>query len=121
MKFAIFIVAVTGTLVVASVMPAFSQMQPKTGGLPPDVTELISRRASCDEYILKGRLDPNLAAEFAPLLITLRCNDVPKEEGVLRDRYRSTPHVIAALNAEWVKVIRRVPVAPADKTLGPDD
>jgi hypothetical protein len=121
MKFAIFISAVTGALVVASVMPAFSQMQPKTGGLPADVTELISRRASCDEYVLKGRFDPNLAAEFEPLLVTLRCNDVPKEEGILRDRYRSVPQIIAALDAKWVKVIQRVPVAHPDKTLGPDD
>jgi len=109
------IVAAACCLVAASPLPTFPQMRAEDTGLPQDVTDLINRRVSCDDYIARGRLDPTFASGIAPVLINLRCSDVPDEENALRDRYRHDPHVMAALDAKWTKVVRRVPVPPAAK------
>lgn len=104
------IVAIACCLIAVSLLPALAQMRAEETDLPQDVTDLISRRASCNDYIVRGQLDPAFASGIAPVLITLRCSDVVADENALRDRYGRDPHIIAALDHKWVKVVRRVPV-----------
>lgn len=78
--------------------------------LPADVTDLIVRRASCDDWTARGRDDPGLAGDLPSVFAALRCHEVPKDEAALRQRYQDNSVVLAALNAKWRKAVRRVPV-----------
>jgi hypothetical protein len=80
--------------------------------LPPAVTDLIGRRTSCVDWTAKSHTNPSLASGLASTLDTLRCSDVPKEEVAVRKLYHRDAHIIAALDAKWVKVVQRVPVRP---------
>jgi hypothetical protein len=109
------------SLVFACTMPTYAQTQPGMIELPPDASELIDRRTSCENYSAKGRADPTFAAGLAPVMAALRCNDVQKDEGALRERYRNKPQIIVALDAKWVKLVQRVQAQPVPKALSPDD
>ena len=85
--------------------------EPKSAELPPDITGFVSRRATCLELSKKPD-DQQRPAQNESLVQSLRCDDIPREEQALRERYAGSPDFLAALNASWLKVIQRVPVRP---------
>ena len=87
-----------------------AQSRAQDSGLPSDVTDLIIRRTSCYEWSARRQRDPALASNLTSVFAALRCNDVPRDEAALRRRYLDNSGVLAALNAKWAKVVRRVPV-----------
>jgi hypothetical protein len=86
--------------------------------LPPDAAELIGRRASCLEWSNKLSNNRERAAQIEDVMRSLRCGDVPGDELVLRQKYKSEPNVIAALDATWSKAVQRLPIRP-DPSVSP--
>jgi hypothetical protein len=93
---------------IALSVPAKSKAQDTE--LPADVTDLIIRRTSCDDWTARGRDDPTLARDLADVLAAQRCNEVPQIEAALRERHEGNSVVLSALDAKWTKVVRRLPV-----------
>jgi len=54
------------------------------------------------------------------VLRSLDCGDVAGDEQALRGKYANDPHILAALDATWVKVVQRVPVKVAPEANPPD-
>lgn len=79
-------------------------------GFPDDVVDLIQRRAACRDWSAKAAADPARAAALAGTMQVLRCADVARDEAALRARYAGDPRALEALAADWIKVVRRVPV-----------
>jgi hypothetical protein len=74
--------------------------------LPSDVIGFVGRRASCLEWSKKAT-----DLERAPQIdLTLKCSDIASDERAFRRRYASNPEILAALDATWVKVVKRLPV-----------
>jgi hypothetical protein len=101
------IVPIALCLIAASV-PA--QLNAQDTGLPADVTDLIVRRAGCDDWLARVKSDPALSDSVAPIFAALRCNGVPQDEAALRERYQGNSVVVSALNGKWTKFVTRVPV-----------
>jgi hypothetical protein len=73
---------------------------------------LISRRSACLEWSQKAS-DPERKKQLndiAGILRTLKCGEVADEERALREKYAGNPDTIKALDATWVKVVKRLPV-----------
>jgi hypothetical protein len=90
--------------------------------LPSDVIEFVGRRASCIEWSQKAT-DPKQEAQVDKIMGWLKCADIKGEEQALRTSYADNPSVIAALNATWTKIVKRIPVhsPPVTLPLGPND
>jgi hypothetical protein len=86
-------------------VPAVAQL--KIPGLPDDVSDLIGRRMSCDDYAARGVNDADLRR-------VLRYDEVSKDEAALRKSYKDNAAVLAALNAKWKKIVTRIPVQSGD-------
>jgi hypothetical protein len=90
---------------------ACAQPQPHPANLPPDVAAFVGRRASCQETTNKRPAGAEDAAQVANVLRSLDCGDVARgDEQALRGKYANDPHILAAIDATWVKVVQRVPV-----------
>jgi|EndMetStandDraft_8_1072994.scaffolds.fasta_scaffold116250_2 hypothetical protein len=83
-----------------------------SANLPTDVTAFVSRRTSCDDLALKANADALQTEDADRIRLILKCNAVVPEEAALRRKYQDNSLVIAALDATWVKIVRRVPVQP---------
>jgi hypothetical protein len=73
---------------------------------------LISRRAGCLEWSQKAS-DPERKAQLGDItsiLRSLKCDEVANDEKVLRRQYAGNPDILRALDATWVKVVKRLPV-----------
>ncbi|MDB5532712.1 MAG: hypothetical protein JWO28_1027 [Hyphomicrobiales bacterium] len=84
-----------------------SLAQADDGNLPADVLEFVGRRGSCDWS--RKATDPQQSEQIDKIMRSLKCADINGDEQALRTSYADNPGVIAALNATWVKVVKRVP------------
>ena len=99
---------------------AGAQPQPHPANLPPDVAAFVSRRASCQEVANKRSANAEDAAQVAIVSRSLDCGDVARDEQAVRGKYANDPHILAALDATWVKVVQRVRVKFAPEVDPPD-
>jgi len=90
--------------------------------LPPYVIEFVGRHASCIEWFQKAA-DPKQEAQVYKIIGSLGCTDIKETEQALRTSYADKPSVIAALDATWTKIVKRIPVHSSPVTLpsGPND
>jgi hypothetical protein len=79
--------------------------------LRPDVVTFIQRRGSCDQLSndLK-RAALTHVHEIEKAMLSLKCDTVSQDERLLRVQYENDPIVIRSLDAQWVRVVRRLPV-----------
>jgi hypothetical protein len=110
--FSLSCIAVATTVWLAACAPA----QASGSGLPADVIDFVGRRASCLEWTQKAT-DPKQTAQVDKIMHSLKCADIKGNEQALRSSYADNPSVIAALNATWIKTVRRIQVRPATGTL----
>jgi hypothetical protein len=78
----------------------------------PDVREFIGRRSSCLEWSKKAS-DPEHKTQLddiMSLMRTLKCDEVANDEKALRQQYAGNRDILRALDATWVKVVKRLPV-----------
>ena len=87
-----------------------AQTRAQDAELPADVTDLLIRRMGCNDWTARGRNDPALAGDLSRIFTALRCNEVPQDEAALRQVYQDNSVLLAALNAKWTKIVRRLPV-----------
>ena len=97
-------IATTAWLAVCAPAPA------EESRLPADVIRFLSRRGGCHEWSQKAN-DPTQAAQIDKIMRALKCEDIKGDEQALRNSYAADPNVIAALNATWIKIVKRVPVS----------
>ena len=107
-------------LVVLITTTAGAQPQPHPANLQPDVAAFVGRRASCQEVANKRPAGAEDAPQVANVSRSLDCGDVARDEQALRGKYANDPHILAALDATWVKVVQRVPVKVAPEVDPPD-
>jgi hypothetical protein len=82
--------------------------------LPAEVDALIFRNASCNwSTINRGNRS---SAQVEASRRYLKCDAVVKDEAALRHKYNGDPRILEALDAKWVRVIRRVPLKIAPQT-----
>lgn len=88
-------------------------------GLPAEVTRFLSRRSGCHEWSQMEN-DPSQAAQIDKIVRALKCEDIKGDEQAFRNSYADNPRVIAALNATWVKAVKRIPAQTHPGTLPSD-
>ena|ERR1700722_1547747 len=85
---------------------------------PPDITEFVSRRASCADWSQKAidiwsANDPGRAAELEATYRNLRsrkCFDIIDNERVLRQKYAGSPEILVSLGSgNYSKIVTRLP------------
>jgi hypothetical protein len=101
-------------VIFAGAWPAASALAGSTN-LPPDVDEFISRRTGCLDWSKKASNPPD-ATGIRSVMLSMKCSDVQHDEMDLRKSYANNPDVIAALNATWIKIVKRVPVSIGVRT-----
>jgi hypothetical protein len=107
------IVPVLVALVVITTAMANAQPPTQSADLPSDVAALIARRAGCQDAMSKLQAGNEDSDQLAATFQSLRCSDIGADQQALRTKYGAVPQVLAALDATWVKVVRRVPVTAA--------
>jgi hypothetical protein len=110
------------TLAILAGRAPYAQAQAGLANLPPDVMRFVGWRGSCLEWSKKAT-DHEKAAQIdsaVGVIRLLKCSDIVNDERALRERYASNPGVLAALDASWVKVVKRLPVRIAPTTLPSD-
>ena len=107
------IVPVLAALVVMTTVTANPQLQTQSANLPPDVAAFIARRVGCQDAMSKLQAGKEDSDQLAVTFQSLRCSDIGADQLALRRKYDGLPGVLAALDATWVKVVRRVPVTAA--------
>jgi hypothetical protein len=100
-------------------LATYTPAQAADSSLPADVIDFVGRRAKCLEWIQKA-IDPKQAAQVNRIMHSLKCADIKGNEEALRSSYADNSSVIAALNATWIKTVRRISVRPPTGTLPPD-
>jgi hypothetical protein len=103
-----FALLAVATLVILFEATRGATAQGGSADLSPDIMAFIGRRASCQEWSSK------LATSSEPWQIDsvmrfLKCSDVADDERALRGKYASDSKILDALDATWVKVVKRVP------------
>jgi hypothetical protein len=100
------------TLAISAALSPCVHSQTGTPQLPSDITEFLSRRASCSEWS-KRVMDPEQMAQLEAIYSSLRaqaCFDVLNDEHALRQKYAGNPEILASLGAgNYTKVITRLP------------
>jgi hypothetical protein len=102
----------SAALVILTGLTPFALAQTGSADLPPDVMRLISRRSSCLEWSQKA-FDIERKTQLDDVMRTMRplkCNEVADDERAFRQKYADNPSILAALDATWVKVVKRLPV-----------
>ena len=100
-------------LVVTTTAMANAQPPTQSADLPPDVAAFIARRTGCQDAMSKLQAGKEDSDQLAATFQSLRCSDIGADQQALRTKYGGAPRVLAALDATWVKVVRRVPVTAA--------
>ncbi len=106
-----FMLLANAVLVIAAGLAPRVHAQAATN-LPPDVRGVISRRSSCLEWSKKAS-DPERKTEFEDIksvMQSLKCEGVSNDETTLRREYAGNPDILRALDATWVKIVKRLPV-----------
>jgi hypothetical protein len=106
-----------GTVVISDGFLPYAQAQTRHANLPADVTAFIGRRGGCWACSKKAT-DAKDTAQLdgaVSVMRSLRCSDIANDERALRESYAGNPDILSALDATWVKVVKRLPVriAPA--------
>jgi hypothetical protein len=109
------------TLAISAGVAPRADAQTGSAELPPDVTEFVSRRASCSEWSKKA-IDPEWNARIDAIysnLQSLRCFDIMDDERALRQKYASSPEIMASLGTGEVvtKFVTRLPTQTAPPPL----
>ena len=90
-----------------------AQAQPAPATPPLDVTEFVSRRASCSEWSQKA-IDPEQTAQIDAIynkLQSLKCFDIVDDERSLRQKYASNSEILTSLGTGFsTKFVTRLPV-----------
>jgi len=106
-----FILLASAALVISAGLTPLAHAQ-TAADLPPDVMGLISRRGGCLEWSKKAS-EPESKAQLGDIegiLRSLKCDEVANDERMLRQIYGGNPDILRALDATWVKVVKRLPV-----------
>jgi hypothetical protein len=81
-------------------------------GLPPDIAEFLSRRASCSEWS-KRAMDPEQTVHIEAIysnLQSLKCFDIFENERALREKHAKNPEVLRSLGTDkYTKFVTRLP------------
>jgi hypothetical protein len=96
-------------LVILAGLPPCTHAQESSAKLPPEVLGFLSRRGACLEWSQKAT-DPERAVQIDSIGRSLKCSDIVNDERALRQRCASNPGILAALDATWVRVVKRLPV-----------
>ncbi len=107
-----FIFLASAALVIAAALTPCAHAQMGPPELPPDVRELVSRRAGCLEWSKKAS-EPERKAQLGDIesiLRSLKCDEAALDEKALREKYAGSPDILRALDATWVKIVKRLPV-----------
>lgn len=107
--FKVFLFLSSATLAVWTGPVPCARAQEQPVALPPDVIGFVNRRSTCLEWSLKTT-NYELTAQTKSFLQSLKCDDIASDERAVRERYATNPDVLAALDASWVKVVKRLPV-----------
>jgi hypothetical protein len=114
-----FIFLASAALMISAGLTPHAHAQTGPADLPSDVMGLISRRVGCLEWSRKVS-DPDRKTrlgDITSILRQLKCDEVANDEKALRQQYAGNPDILRALDANWVKVVKRLPVriaAPPD-------
>ncbi len=102
--------------------PTCRAAQAGASELPPEVLTFVHRRARCQEWSSSEVADPHRAAETKSALQTWKCAEAPQDERALREKFAGDSRVLAAIEADWRIIVRRVPVqiAPESEPSGSD-
>jgi hypothetical protein len=97
-------------------LPPCAQAEPGSAATPPDVTEFVSRRASCSEWSKKA-IDPDRTVQIEEIyrnLQFLKCFDIMDDERSLRQKYAGNSEILVSLGTGvFTKFVTRVPVRTA--------
>jgi hypothetical protein len=107
-----FIFLASAALIISGGLTPHAHAQTGPADLPSDVTGLIGRRAGCLEWSQKAS-DPDRKTQLGDItsiLRPLKCDEVANDEKALRQQYASNHDILRALDATWVKVVKRLPV-----------
>jgi hypothetical protein len=101
--------------------PTCRAAQAGASELPPDMLAFVDRRARCHEWSVKA-MEPEHAAESESAWRARKCAELAQDERALREKYAGDPGVLAAFDATWRIIVRRVPVqiAPESEPSGSD-
>jgi len=110
--------------VVASAFPIASAGRAAESGAPmppPDMLAFVDRRARCHEWSVKA-IEPEHATASESAWRSGKCAELAPDERALREKYAGDPGVLAAFDATWRIIVRRVPVqiAPESEPSGSD-
>jgi hypothetical protein len=101
------------TLAISVGLAPCARAQTGSAEFPTDVTEFVSRRASCSEWSKKA-IDPERTAQIEAIygnLQSLKCFDVIDDERALRQKYVGNPEILASLGSGvFTKSVTRLPV-----------
>lgn len=97
------------TVTISSWSTQSAQAQAGFAELPADVIGFIGHRAGCQNWSNKT-FDPARVTETNNIIRLMKCGDLKDEETALRNEYAGNPRILAALDATWTKIVRRVPV-----------
>jgi hypothetical protein len=101
------------TLAILDGLPPCAQAEPGPAKLPADVTEFVSRRASCSEWSTKA-IDPEQISQIEAIynkLQSLKCFDILNDERSLRQKYASNSEILTSLGTGTsTKFVTRLPV-----------
>ncbi len=114
-------------LILAVVAPAFpiasASHAAESGApmLPPDMLAFVDHRSRCHEWSVKA-MEPEHMAESESAWRSGKCAELAQDERALREKYAGDPRVLAAFDATWRVIVRRVPVqiAPESEPSGSD-
>jgi hypothetical protein len=101
-----------GTLAIPDGLFPCAHGQAAAANLPANVMAFIGRRGSCWIWS-KRATDAKDAAQLdaaAGVMRSMKCSDIANDERVLRETYAGNPDILSALDATWVKVVKRLPV-----------
>jgi hypothetical protein len=117
-----FIFVATFALAIWAWLTPIANAQTAAADFPPDVMAVLSRRGACSEWSQKAS-DPERKTyldDIKDILRSLKCDEVADDEKVLRQKYAGNPDILRALDATWVRVVKRLPVPAAPKSPPPD-
>jgi hypothetical protein len=100
------------TLVISDGLAPCAHAQAGQANLPAAVTAFIGRRVACGVWSKKATdaKDTAQLENAVSVMRSLRCSDIANDERALRESYAGNPDILSALDATWVKVVKRLPV-----------
>jgi hypothetical protein len=106
----IFLASAALAMLAGSALDAHAQANP--ADLPADVTAFVSRRSGCMECSQKA-FGPEGKTQIDNIMRTmesLKCGEIAIDEKELRQKFAGNPAILQALDTNWVRVVKRLPV-----------